>query len=204
MRLIDADELQRRICGAKCGCEYEDCANEGDCGYDFFIFHAKTVDTVPKEDYQKLLDLLDDLSEITPSCIGCDGKKTNGERTEKCFYRKLSVTDNQKIYCIKRGIENIHNILKENELLRQNTVSKCLYDQIKWERDVAVNQLHSYGIEFGEKVDVKKVEHGKWNVEKGFYGLEGYRCSECGKEVDVWKEYVYCPHCGAKNDYEEK
>ena len=47
MRLIDADSLQRRICGAKCGCEYEDCGNEGDCGYDHFISNAPTVDAVP-------------------------------------------------------------------------------------------------------------------------------------------------------------
>ena len=47
MRLIDADSLQRRICGAKCGCEYEDCGNEGDCGYDHFISNATTIDAVP-------------------------------------------------------------------------------------------------------------------------------------------------------------
>ena len=47
MRVIDADSLQRRICGAKCGCEYEDCGNEGDCEYDHFIFHAPTIDAVP-------------------------------------------------------------------------------------------------------------------------------------------------------------
>ena len=46
MRLIDADALQRKICGAKCGCEYEDCGNEGDCEFDHFIFHAPTVDAV--------------------------------------------------------------------------------------------------------------------------------------------------------------
>lgn len=47
MRLVDADALQRRICGAKCGCEYEDCGSEGDCGYDHFIFTAPTIDAVP-------------------------------------------------------------------------------------------------------------------------------------------------------------
>ena len=47
MRLIDADSLQRRICGAKCGCEYEDCGNEGDCGYDHFISNAPIIDAVP-------------------------------------------------------------------------------------------------------------------------------------------------------------
>ena len=44
MRLIDADALQRKICGAKCGCEYEDCGNEGDCAFDHFIFHAPTIE----------------------------------------------------------------------------------------------------------------------------------------------------------------
>ena len=47
MRLIDADSLQKRICGAKCGCEYEDCGNEGDCGYDHFSSNAPTIDAVP-------------------------------------------------------------------------------------------------------------------------------------------------------------
>ena len=47
MRLIDADALQRKICGAKCGCEYEDCGNEGDCAFDHFIFHAPTIETEP-------------------------------------------------------------------------------------------------------------------------------------------------------------
>ena len=47
MRLIDADSLQKRICGAKCGCEYEDCGNEGDCGYDHFISNAPTINAIP-------------------------------------------------------------------------------------------------------------------------------------------------------------
>ena len=47
MRLMDADALQRKICGAKCGCEYEDCGNEGDCAFDHFIFHAPTIEAEP-------------------------------------------------------------------------------------------------------------------------------------------------------------
>ena len=46
MRLIDADSLQRRICGAKCGCEYEDCWNEEGCVYDHFISNAPTINAV--------------------------------------------------------------------------------------------------------------------------------------------------------------
>jgi hypothetical protein len=45
-RMINADLLQKRICGAKCGCEYEDCGCEGDCIFDHFISSAPTVDAV--------------------------------------------------------------------------------------------------------------------------------------------------------------
>lgn len=44
VRLIDANALQRRICKAKCNREYEDCRDEGDCEFDFFIFWAPTID----------------------------------------------------------------------------------------------------------------------------------------------------------------
>ena len=47
MRLIDVDALQRRICGAKCGCEYEDCWNEEGCVYDHFISNSHTINAVP-------------------------------------------------------------------------------------------------------------------------------------------------------------
>lgn len=43
-RLIDANELMRRICGAKCGCEHEECGSEGDCVFEHFIFGAPTID----------------------------------------------------------------------------------------------------------------------------------------------------------------
>ena len=46
MRLGDLDALQRRVCGAKCGCEHEDCGNEGDCEFDFFIFWTPAIDPV--------------------------------------------------------------------------------------------------------------------------------------------------------------
>lgn len=45
MRLIDADALIRSICGAKCGCEHEECGSEGDCNFEYFIFSAPTITT---------------------------------------------------------------------------------------------------------------------------------------------------------------
>ena len=47
-RYIDAIALQRRICGARCGCECEDCGNEGDCVFEQFITFAPTADVAPR------------------------------------------------------------------------------------------------------------------------------------------------------------
>lgn len=57
-RYIEADALQRRICGAKCGCEYEDCGCEGDCAFDHFISHAPTADVAPRAEVERLERIL--------------------------------------------------------------------------------------------------------------------------------------------------
>lgn len=73
-----------------------------------------------------------------------------------------------------------------------------LYEQIKWERDVAMQQLASYGVGFGEKADVQKVKHGKWiPCENG-----GYYCSNCDRRVAFLVHNNYCPNCGARMDGE--
>lgn len=66
--------------------------------------------------------------------------------------------------------------------------------QVQWERDIAIDQLHSYGIEFGEKANVQKVRHGYW--------VDDAVCSECGF-VDRCHSN-YCPYCGAKMNKEDK
>ena len=38
-----------------------------------------------------------------------------------------------------------------------DVISKGLYEQIKWERDVALAQLEEYGVSLGEKADVAEV-----------------------------------------------
>ena len=65
----------------------------------------------------------------------------------------------------------------------EEVVSKELLEQYKYERDVAVDQLHSYGVELGEKKELAEVRHGEWLMcltdepwRKGYHG----RCSECG------------------------
>ena len=101
-----------------------------------------------------------------------------------------------------------------------DVVSKGLYEQIKWERDVALAQLEEYGVSLGEKADVVKVRHGRWvfgkdlaccwgQILKNKYHLY---CSECLEQAfnrsedndpDFDIDTPYCPNCGAKMDKEK-
>ena len=90
-----------------------------------------------------------------------------------------------------------------------DVVSKGLYEQIKWERDVALTQLEEYGVSLGEKADVMKVRHGRWvhsEIEDDDWGrtFHEWTCSVCGYSVahNPTGEN-YCPNCGAKMDLEE-
>lgn len=176
-----------------------------------FLRMQPVIDAVPKEDYQKLLEFVDDTASFFPACLDCEGKTPLGERTDKCVYAKLSLTDEEKVYCIKRGIKNILKIQEENRLLRTTTVSQGLYDQVAWERDVAIDQLKSYGVQFGEKAELQRVNHGKW-VYKPTSEYDGYIvCSNCdvyipSRKIFQTDEYLhtskYCPHCGARMDGE--
>lgn len=91
---------------------------------------------------------------------------------------------------IARALENQQTI---------ETIPKGLYDQIKWERDVAIDQLKSYGIELGEKADVARVQHGEWLLKRIGHG-HYWECSVCHKNTGIYvtKDTNYCPNCGAK------
>ena len=91
-----------------------------------------------------------------------------------------------------------------------DVVSKGLYEQIKWERDVALAQLEEYGVSLGEKADVVEVRHGRWICINKRYGE--YECSVChGADsncsdyygIHAVTEQEFCPSCGAKMDKEE-
>ena len=46
------------------------------------------------------------------------------------------------------------------------SIPKGAYEQVKWERDMAVQQLNDYGVQLGEKADVQAV----------------VRCKDCRRE----------------------
>lgn len=123
---------------------------------------------------------------------------------------RLIDADRFREYCIHKL--NFFPAMIARALERQptiETIQKGLYDQIKWERDVAIDQLKSYGIGLGEKADVKKVVHGKWFILDDCAN-DGVYCSECHKRVYKLdystKQKLksnFCPNCGAKMDGEE-
>ena len=83
-----------------------------------------------------------------------------------------------------------------------DVVSKGLYEQIKWERDVALTQLEEYGVSLGEKADVMKVRHGRWErvipTKSAAKWSTKVSCSNCHSVG--YMRYNYCPNCGASMD----
>ena len=76
-RYIDAIALQRRICGARCGCECEDCGNEGDCVFEQFITFAPTADVAPRAEIERLetenkLLIENDVRNKYPNCVSVE------------------------------------------------------------------------------------------------------------------------------------
>lgn len=92
-----------------------------------------------------------------------------------------------------------------NKLPAVDAVSRGLFEQIKWERDIAMEQLEEHGIAFGAKaecaVDAVEVVHGYWTTTDTILGTCCV-CSVCGSCPTM--EYKYCPYCGAKMDGERR
>ena len=93
-------------------------------------------------------------------------------------------------------------IVYKNDIENAPTIDYPI-EQIKWERDVAIEQLKSIGKGLGEKMDdVQPVKRGKW-TRKESKRMYWYVCSECGGGCpcngygqDMFTEW--CPTCGAR------
>ena len=81
-----------------------------------------------------------------------------------------------------------------------DVVSSKTLNQVMWERDLAIEQLESYGVGLGQKADVAPVVHGKW-IPVEAYGIGNTaKCSECEKRQYGYDGFKFCPNCGAKMD----
>lgn len=77
-----------------------------------------------------------------------------------------------------------------------DVVSRGVFEQVKWERDIAMEQLKDHKIPFGcIAPDVVEVKHGYWIP----YSSTMMECSVC-KRHTARHRYEFCPRCGAKMD----
>ena len=78
---------------------------------------------------------------------------------------------------------------KQNEPTNGDLISKSVFDQIRWERDVAIEQLHDLGYELGEKprTDAEWIFDG-WKT----------KCSNCGAKQALGSSGKYCDYCGSR------
>lgn len=101
---------------------------------------------------------------------------------EVCKKRHWHIIESQYMYQMK-DVE----IRCEHYKNKADVVSKKAYEQVKWERDTAIEQLNSYGVDFCEEADVVPV----------------VRCSQCkhkcwvqepchGKSMDWCKLHDIC------------
>ena len=89
--------------------------------------------------------------------------------------------------------------MTEGGAVCKNCISKSIaFDQVKWERDMAIDQLNSYGVGFCEEAELKKVIRANWiEFHPAISKLLKIHtiCSNCG--CNVKKKSNYCPDCGA-------
>lgn len=83
---------------------------------------------------------------------------------------------------LHRGLESA--IAQCDKAPTVDAVSRGVHEQVRWERDVAIEQLESYGVSLGEKADVVKVVRCKDC--KHFIQGEPYDPCECMKWKVKW------------------
>lgn len=128
------------------------------------------------------------------------------------------MTNQEAIKCIKLIHCNGCEFKDENEckhcfygmsieaLKRENVL-----DQIRWERDIAINQLEEIGLSLGEKTDKVREAVDKQNAKKPIFDkpLMVLECPTCGNYLQTvvdsdgyTKGFIpcYCKDCGQKID----
>ena len=135
--------------------------NEYDIGIlrDISQVCARAYDEInrQKAEIEQLQTLVNEMGDYFPACIGCEGKTTLGERTDKCVYE----IDNTN-YCTKRGITNITSIITENRELKAEIerlkAEVKFSDYLEYE---ATNQIKAEAIKgFADRLDDTKIKIG--------------------------------------------
>ena len=71
----------------------------------------------------------------------------------------------------------------------EDTVSRGVFEQVMWERDVAIDQLKELGYGFGEKLKT-----GHWII----ISPTDMYCSECNEIEHLDTSRRFCAYCGTR------
>lgn len=110
------------------------------------------------------------------------------------FHRFYQLNDEQK-----EEFNRYDSYLDEIKAIpTADVVGVAVFEQVKWERDTALETLEEHGIGLGQIV-----KHGEW-IEKHWYKrgdcYHTKNCSLCNCAVKPKHTYNYCPNCGAEMD----
>ena len=126
------------------------------------------------------------------------------------FIKKLDLLGTHQYVLTKNQVKFLLMEQPTIDPVKHGYVSKEVLDQIRWERDIAMSYLEEAGIGFGEKAELQRVRHGKWNLvsRKNIWDdlVDVFECSECKKYTTNGRgntsQTDFCPNCGARMDGE--
>lgn len=115
-----------------------------------------------------------------------DGSNFDGFHEEEIKYLAM-----EEAY--EHAIEIVNKVVEEN---KNKYVSIGAYKQVAWERDIAIEQLHELGYEFGEKIEE---EYCDYNVHFA-PSTAIYFTTKCGHSYNGYLNgsRPYCGFCGKK------
>ena len=96
--------------------------------------------------------------------------------------------------------------VKVKEFNPNGYISRGVFEQVRWEKNIAMQQLEELGVPFGAKVELyaKPITNALW------FDVGGrVICNNCGCHplYDYFGRTTlssFCPYCGAKMSKEEK
>lgn len=122
-----------------------------------------------KEVFEEIIERLEEVQKTM-----LEAYETSTWITNKiCFHYSASAYGN--------AISIVNQVAEE---YKDKYVSIGVYKQVAWERDIAINQLHELGYEFGQKIDVPETNVGKnggWIPCSGCKDCQHKECEHYGK-----------------------
>ena len=98
----------------------------------------------------------------------------------------------------KQAINTINELAEE---YKDSYVHRETFEQVMWERNMAISQLADLGYSLGETTN-KDSNFCEWKSTKGF--LNPFSITSCG-EVDIYdSKGKFCTHCGKKIIFRKK